>query len=142
MNKKGFSIIELLVVIVVLGIVSTIACIGYNKIIESSNISALQAKRDVILDASRLYGDEHRLLIDTSCSINGHPGECLEIKVQDLIDENYLTGYEKCKESGLDKCIYNNVTKELMNNDAIVIYNIYGSLDANFKANLKIEINQ
>jgi|GEM_PF-412386 len=62
-QRRGFTIVELLIVIAVIGILSAIVVIGYNQVIKNANNNGLQA------DISKL-GDAIKL---TTLDINGVP---------------------------------------------------------------------
>ncbi len=57
--KKGFTLVELLAVIVVLGIIATIGGIGVSSIIESSKKSAREQQITNIVKAAKEWAVEH-----------------------------------------------------------------------------------
>lgn len=83
MNKKGFSLIELLAVIVILGIIMTVATIGVIKYLEQSRKQAYDTMEKSSYDAARNYLMEQ--------SIITYP---LTLKIEDLVEEGYLEALE------------------------------------------------
>lgn len=55
MNKKGVTLVELLIVIVVLGIISTFGTIATARIIKNSKTNALINEFQIIEEAAKLY---------------------------------------------------------------------------------------
>ncbi|WP_117161302.1 competence type IV pilus major pilin ComGC [Paraliobacillus sp. X-1268] len=76
-NEKGFTLVELLAVIVILGIIVAIAVPAIGNITEDARSNAAEAQEELILDAARLADVEGNF---TSSSTT----------VQDLIDDGYL----------------------------------------------------
>ncbi|MFC4386276.1 prepilin-type N-terminal cleavage/methylation domain-containing protein [Gracilibacillus marinus] len=85
-NEKGFTLVELLAVIVILGIILAIAIPAIGNIIENSKTSATEAENELILDAARL------------ADIDEAVGDDDEITVGELIDGGYLTDKELTSE--------------------------------------------
>lgn len=75
-NNKGFSLVELLAVIAILGILSGLAIMGYTRYIESSEKKALKIFKDSVISATDNY------MFD-------HPGTS-SVTIQELIDGDYL----------------------------------------------------
>ena len=55
MNKKGFTLVELVATIVILGVILTIAVPSYNSYIEKSKERKCQADERAILDAAEAF---------------------------------------------------------------------------------------
>lgn len=55
MNKKGFTLIEILATVTIIGIISTIVSINIFKIIETKNIENTKDKEKIITEAACLY---------------------------------------------------------------------------------------
>lgn len=78
MNKKGFTIVELLAVIAIIGILSTVAVFSYNGIIEKS-------RRDALKDNEKsLKAAAEDLLVHCASSLNS-PDYCETIPEGDEI---------------------------------------------------------
>ncbi len=75
-NKNGFSLVELLAVISILGILSGLAIMGYTRYIESSEKKALKIFRDSVISATDNY------MFD-------HPGAS-SVTIEELIEGDYL----------------------------------------------------
>ena len=69
MNNKGFTLVELLAVVVVLLLISTIAISSINSAVERNKIKQNATKKTVIESYAKLYYEEHR----TTLSI----GDCI-----------------------------------------------------------------
>ena len=60
-NKRGFTLVELLAVIVILMAISAIAIPSITASIERSKNKQFEAKKAVIIEAARLYYSEHKV---------------------------------------------------------------------------------
>lgn len=80
MNKKGFTIVELLVTITLLAIISTIAVISITSFINKNKESNYEILKNTIIEASKEYVADNRYgNIETS------------ITAQYLLDNHYIT---------------------------------------------------
>ena len=71
-NKKGFTLVELLAVIVVLAIVMGLAVVGITSVLDSTRKSAMVADAKSFIDGARnlVTSDEMNSLLDPSISTN------------------------------------------------------------------------
>ncbi len=58
-NERGFTIMELLVVIVIIGVLAAIGVPAYNNMIEKARTTACQANRRTIATAAGMYWAEN-----------------------------------------------------------------------------------
>ena len=65
-NQKGFTLVELMVVVVILGILVAIAVPVYNSVTEKAEKSAIQANLRTIDGAIMAYGANHDGAIPTA----------------------------------------------------------------------------
>ena len=77
-EEKGFTLVELLAVIVILGIIVAIAIPAIGSVMSGAKDNAKDAEETLVLDAARLYEVEHGKIDSTG------------ITVEDLIDAGYL----------------------------------------------------
>ncbi len=117
MNKKGFTLVELLAVIVVLGLVTTLAAYSIFNVWGKSKQGLLDDKIQNIENAAVTYYSEHRQLLTESCSVDEKSyNTCKVVTVQDLLDFGILETDEK------DRKITNDVTGCNMVNDIVTVY--------------------
>ncbi len=143
-NKKGFSLVEILAVIVVLAIVISLAFFSGNAIRENSLRSIVDTKIEQIEQAAILYGQDNPSVIsETSCKeivttnnagteTSYTPSYCVTITAGVLIDNDYIdTGYLEESNGVMD--LINDVTGKSMRNDTVIIYRrnnrIYSIID-------------
>ncbi len=85
--KKGFTLAELIGVIVVLALISLITIPAISKILKQNKSGLCETQMNNILSAARSYGADNVFTLPTSTQ----PGEdTLEITLQDLIDGGYI----------------------------------------------------
>ena len=80
-NKNGFTLVELLAVIVILGVIALIAIPSYNNYIKKTKDTKCDSDKEAIIDAAK------------TCEVemiykNGNRSNCL--RVEDLLKNNYL----------------------------------------------------
>lgn len=59
MNKKGFTLVELIIVVIVIGILATIAIPQYMKAVERARVGKGKSMLGMILQAEKMYSAEH-----------------------------------------------------------------------------------
>ena len=126
MNKKGFTLVELMGVIAILAIIIVIASRSFMGVRANSNKKMLETKIESLRKAASLYGAEN-----TNIFLVNNCGEfedfkdytyCRVITVEDLIntEKEYFETSETDSEG--NKTVINNVTEESMLDDGIIIY--------------------
>ena len=83
-NKKGFTLVELLAVIIILGILSGIGIVAVGKIINNSKKQYYKTLKSTIKNAAASYFADHRALLPTE------KNESNSVTVDDLIYFKYL----------------------------------------------------
>jgi len=68
MNRKGFTLVELLVIMMIIGVLLMIARISYVSIIDNSNKNVLHANHKVLVQGILLYSAEHENRYPTTLS--------------------------------------------------------------------------
>jgi len=99
MNKRGFTIVEVLGVVVLLGLIFIIATPLISNSGKNAKIKILQTKVENIKKAAVLYAQEENVKFDANCNQNEND-VCFEInnckcsetniKVRNLIDGGYI----------------------------------------------------
>ena len=93
MNKKGFTLVEILSVLVLISLLLGLAIPGINKISSNMKKKSYSKKVSLVESAAELWGQDNKTLLQSSsdCEIKG--GEkvsCYKITVGSLIENNYL----------------------------------------------------
>ena len=83
-NSKGFSMIELLAVVVILGVLSTIGIVSVTRLIESSKEHYYESQQSQLVLAARAYTGDHREELPRNI------GEKKKIYLDTLYKKNYL----------------------------------------------------
>jgi len=81
MNKKGFTLTEILAVIVLMAVISLIAYSATNVVQKSINDRMYKSTLNLIKDGAKNYGEDRQAKLDA----NG-----VEVSVWDLIKNNYI----------------------------------------------------
>ncbi len=106
-NKKGFTLVELLGAIVILGIISTIAIVSLTKVLESSHKKYYDTQVKLFQAAGQTYFSDHKDLLPTiNFGVN-------RVNLGVLIDQGYINeivDYNK-KECYTDERSYVTVTR-------------------------------
>ncbi len=123
MNKKGFTLTELLVTIVIIAVISSLATYGILTVSNKIKANMLETKKELIVTGAELYGEDNRKIIEGKnyyCNINGviQQKKCWVLTVKEIPDD-YLITKEKCDG---EPCFKNNVTGEDMKDDVIFLY--------------------
>ncbi len=135
MNKKGFTLVELLAIIVILVIIVSIAVKSFYSVRMDSLEELLKAKITEIESGAELYGQNNQDKLTEGCTINGETFNfCAKVTIGELLDGDYVESKEKeTTISGLKrKDLINNVTNKSMRCDVVWVYRknnrIYGTV--------------
>ena len=97
MKKNGFTLVELLAVIVILAVVTSMASVGVSSLRKGINKSMWNSTVELIENGAKNYCSDKKTQIkniDVSknkCMINGKKYvPCLTIKVEDLLERKYV----------------------------------------------------
>ncbi len=113
-NKKGFTLIEILCVIVLIGILSVIATISIVNLSSKSKENLYCAKIELIENIAASYGIKYELELNNSNELyNGY--KSLKIKVRTLVDAGKLEPDKK-------NDVINPKDNTIMNDIDIILY--------------------
>ena len=119
MKKNGFTLVELLAVIVLIGLLIGVGIPGINKIKDNMNNKSLNTKIELIEEAATLWGQDNktRLFETPKCvSDNENDYYCKLITVGYLLEENYLDSDNNSGD------IINPKNNSSMKNDCVAVY--------------------
>ena len=106
MNRRGFTLIEVILVIVIIAILSLILIPNVMLFVDKNNVSMCEKLKDNIISSTKMYVNENKYELGFDC--NG----VKTITFQTLIDAGKITGP-----------ITNPITKKQVNGTVTVIYN-------------------
>lgn len=131
MNKKGFTLIEILAVIVIISIIASLATVNVLKIKNNSSEELLETKIENLEAAAIVYGQENPSSLTKSCTVSGvNYSYCTQVTVKNLIDGAYFKSTETSSTGTID--LKNDVTNESMLSDKIQIYRKNNSIYAKY----------
>ena len=84
-KNYGFSLVELLAVVVILGIIASIGLVASNRLIEKSNKDKMESQKNTVTMSAQTYMQNNKNLVPKII------GETTILKVSDLRLSNYLT---------------------------------------------------
>lgn len=116
MNKKGFTLTELLAVIAIIAIISLIAIPSVIAIYRNMNVRMYDNKKEMIISAAELYGSNNPDIFNGRTEV--------VIYVRELIASNYLTVDAAYNTSGCDEqvgCLIDPRDKSSMNDEFVVL---------------------
>ena len=113
-NKKGFTLIEVLCVIAILAVITTIASSSIINLTNKSKENLYCTKLELIKSAAKSYGSSYEYELNNSTTyFNNH--KSLTITVDDLV-KNGNFSYDK------DETVSNPLNDESLNDLEIIIY--------------------
>ena len=86
MNKKAFTLIEMLAVIIILGVLTSLVMPSILKMMKGSKEKTYDVLINNINDSALLYASRHKELIKSGLEINGF----YEVTLNDLLDEGLI----------------------------------------------------
>lgn len=118
LNKQGFTLVEILVVIVLISLILGLGIPGIMKLSENMKKRSLNSKINIVESAAIVWGNDNKTLLKkTICEINGLGYDCYKLSLGNLIEEDYLPS------ESVDKISYLNPSnKEELINNCIYIY--------------------
>ena len=91
MNKKGFTLVELLAVLVLISLLMGLAIPGINRISNNMKKKSYNQKIKLIESAAELWGQDNKTRLQTNrCNIDNKEVPCYKIQIEELLSENYL----------------------------------------------------
>ena len=91
MKKNGFTLVELLVVIVLIGLLVGLGIPGINKIKENMNNRTFNTKIELLEEAAVFWGQDNKTMLQQNdCTIDSKTYKCKAITIKELIEDDYL----------------------------------------------------
>ncbi len=118
MNNKGFTLMEIISVILVIGIIGTIAVIGVSQFEKITLNEIFEGQKEHLLLGAKNYGIDNQVLLTDTCYINEKIIlNCKEITVDSIKD--YIKISDECDG---ESCYKNSITDKDMAKDEMIIY--------------------
>ena len=104
LNKKGFTLVEVLAVVVILGIIMLIAIPNVSSLINKNKIDSCKKLKENIISATKTYFSDYRykISVDTDNCSNAETADIISINgfnlinskfpINKLIENGYLKG--------------------------------------------------
>lgn len=97
-NNKGLTLVELLAVIVIIGILSSLAVTAISKLLDRSTENYYKDQEDNIALAAQTYTNDNRNLLPFKTTA---PDNTTTIRLRELIDKGYI---KTVKDKSGDDC--------------------------------------
>ncbi|MEG2618579.1 MAG: prepilin-type N-terminal cleavage/methylation domain-containing protein [Bacilli bacterium] len=118
LNKKGFTIVEILSVIAIIGIMILIVVPSTFLIVKNINNRVYESKKNLILSAAEVYAQDRKALFN---SLGTNKTE-IEVPIKDLLVGGYLKADDKCKSGQIEEdCIVDPRDKSNMNDKKVLV---------------------
>lgn len=118
MNKKGFTLVEILSVIVLISLLLGLGIPGVMKISKNMTKRSFNTKIKLIEEAGVLWGQDNKTLLQsTDCDTRDGKRNCYKISIKQLIEEDYLD-----KENNSNSYINPVNNKDLVNDDSCYVH--------------------
>lgn len=135
--KKGFTLVELLGVIVIIVIITLMGNIGVSSLKKGINESMWESTKKLILEGAKRYGEDNKSEImssDDKCT--NAKVNCRIVTVDYLLNSNYISTKDYYKESEDSEPIKTIVNKTIEKEDTVE-----NNLNSGYYANkMKIEV--
>ena len=84
-NRKAFTLIEMLVVVIVLGVILAIAIPSVRNLINQNRNRKYQVHMSIVEEKTKLFIDRYHGELESSSA------NCFQIDYQDLLDQDFIT---------------------------------------------------
>lgn len=123
LNKKGFTIVEMLAVIAILALVMSLCVMGVVKVRNNALEKMLENKMNDLVGSAILLGQQSEDLEEV-CNIDGEVyNYCKVVTVKELIEQKYYS-------SNMD--LKNDVTNNSMLCDKLIVFRKNNRMNAKF----------
>ena len=102
-NRKGFSLIELLAVLVIIGLILLIVIPATSRLLTNNESKEYNNYLKIIETGAKVYADDKKDDLGTSIDTG-----CIEVDLEDLINEQYIKAFDDKKVTCSGKVRLNN----------------------------------
>ena len=96
LNNKGFSMVEILAVVVILGVISTVGIVTISRLVDNSRIRYYETQKDQLVLAAQSYANDNKNILPKTI------GTVSTISLKELKDKNYIK--EEIVDQNKNKC--------------------------------------
>jgi len=139
MNKKGFTLVELLAVIVLVSLLMGLGVVGVSRISKNMKEKAFKEKISLIEQAAVLYGQDNKALLQSSgtCPTDEGVFSCKSITIRELIENDYL------ESENINELEYKNPKDNTsMLDNKVFIYKKNNRVYANFSLSVNVFLEE
>lgn len=118
--KKGFTLVELLGVIVIIVIITLMGNIGVSSLKKGINEKMWESTKKLILEGARRYGEDKKSeIMSANDNCTNNKANCKIVSVDGLLNLNYISTKDYYKESEDSQPIKVIVNKTIEKKDTI-----------------------